>query len=40
MAEGPGSTMWGARKSDGGLIAGMFFLVCLTTRSLSAEKRL
>jgi len=40
MAEGPGSTLWGARKSDGGLIGVMFCLVCLKTRSLSAEKRL
>jgi len=34
MAEGPCSTMWGARKSDGGLIAVMCCLVCLSTRRL------
>jgi len=34
LADGPGSTMWGARKSDGGLIAIMCCLVCQTSPRL------
>jgi len=34
MADGPGSTMLGARKSDGGLIAVMCCLVCQSSPCL------
>jgi len=34
LADGPGSTMWGAKKSDGELIAVMCCLVCQTSPRL------
>ena len=34
MADGPDSTMWGARKSDRGLTAVMRCLMCLRSPSL------
>jgi len=34
MADGPGSTMWRARKRDGGLTAVMRFPVCLSSPRL------
>jgi len=34
LADGPGSTFWGARKSDGGLIAVMCCLMCQSSPRL------